>query len=504
MPTAGRKGAATGSRSASSSPTLLVVDDEEGIRHILRDVAELAGFKVVTHASGREALEFLRGQHADLAAVDLHMPDLGGIDVLRAIREVDSECQVILMTGQATIESAVEAVKLGAVDYLTKPLDFKRLRELLGTVRDNALQRQRLHEAEQQAAENAEFCDMIGRGPAMLELFGLIQRLAPHIRTALILGETGTGKELVARAFYRTGPRRDKRFVVINASAIVPQLFESELFGHVRGAFTGATENKSGLFEYAHGGTIFLDEIGELPLAVQAKLLRVLESGEVQRVGTMEPRRVDVNVLAATNRDLVAEVEAGRFRADLLYRLNVVEIHVPALRDRREDIPYLTAAFVRQTASRLNKRIVGLTPGADRKLMTARWDGNVRELRNVIERACILAEGELITERELTAGRPQTTLQPQAQPALPVPLGPSREAEERLAGPDHPTRSGSGEPSDAALAALEKDHILRVMESVGGNKMSAARILGIGRRALYRRLERYGIGTIERRSRSDD
>jgi two-component system response regulator HydG len=325
---------------------------------------------------------------------------------------------------------------------------------------------------------------MIGRGPAMQELFGLIQRLSPHIRTALITGETGTGKELVARAFHRIGPRRDRRFVVINSSAVVPTLFESELFGHARGAFTGASDNKAGLFEYAHGGTLFLDEIGELPLTVQAKLLRVLESGEVQRVGTMEPRRVDVHVLAATNRDLHGEVDAGRFRADLLYRLNVVEVHVPPLRDRREDIPYLTAAFVRQAATRLGKRLTGLTPSAERTLMTARWDGNVRELRNIVERAGILTDGELITERELGPGK---------QPPRPA---------EGLPEADQAVEQSAGNGGD--LAMLEKDHILRVMESVGGNKMSAARILGIGRRALYRRLERYGIGTIERRQRDKD
>jgi DNA-binding NtrC family response regulator len=465
---------------APTSPTLLVVDDERSIRDVMKDVAERAGYQVVTCAGGREALEHLRDHHANVAAVDLQMPDVGGLDVLRAIRDTDPDCQVILMTGNATIESAVEAVKLGAVDYLTKPINFQRFRELLSSVRDSISRRQRLLEAEQQAAKNTEFCGMIGRGSAMLELFGFIQRLAPHIRTALITGETGTGKELVARALHRTGPRHDKRFVVINSSAIVPALFESELFGHVRGAFTGASDNKSGLFEYAHGGTLFLDEIGELPLTVQAKLLRVLESGEVQRVGSLEPKRVDVHVLAATNRNLATETEAGRFRSDLLYRLNVVEVHVPSLRDRREDIPYLTAAFVQQSAQRLNKRLAGLTPSAERALMAARWDGNVRELRNVIERACILADSELITERELFRHRPP----PAAPPA-------------RLAPP--PADDGDG-----PLSELERDHIVRVMESVGGNKMSAARILGIGRRALYRRLERYGIGTIERRQKSKD
>jgi len=467
-------------------PTFLVVDDERVILDVMKEIAEKVGFQVVTCAGGRQALEHLQSHHADVAAVDLRMPDVGGMDVLRAIRDRDPDCQVVLMTGQATIESAVEAVKLGAVDYLTKPLDFRRVKQLLTNVRDNIGRRQRLLEAEQQAAQNAEFCGMIGRGPAMLELFGLVQRLAPHVRTALITGETGTGKELVARALFQTGPRRDKRFVVINSSAIVSSLFESELFGHTRGAFTGASDNKPGLFEYAHGGTIFLDEIGELPLPVQAKLLRVLETGEVQRVGTMEPRRVDVHVLAATNRDLAAEVAAGNFRADLLYRLNVVEVTVPALRDRREDIPYLVAAFVRESATRLGKRLTGLTPSAERSLLSAAWPGNVRELRNVIERACILSDGEFITERELSQSKPSSA------PAQPAP-DPSRVAAAKK--PDAPDAAGA----EGSLSVLEREHILRVMESVKGNKVSAAKILGLDRRALYRRLERYGIGTIERR-----
>jgi DNA-binding NtrC family response regulator len=468
--------------SGAHQPTFLVVDDERVILDVMREIAEKVGYRVLTCAGGREALAHLQSHHADIAAVDLRMPDVGGMDVLRAIRERDPDCQVLLMTGQATIETAVEAVKLGAVDYLTKPIDFQRFKQLLVTVRDNITRRQRLLEAEQEAAKDAEFSGMIGRGPKMLELFNLIQRLAPHVRTVLITGETGTGKELVARALYQTGPRRDKRFVVINSSAIVSSLFESELFGHTRGAFTGATENKPGLFEYAHGGTIFLDEIGELPLTVQAKLLRVLETGDVQRIGTMEPKRVDVHVLAATNRDLGEEVAAGRFRADLLYRLNVVEVAVPALRERREDIPYLVAAFVRDGAQRLGKRLAGLTPSAERTLMSASWPGNVRELRNVIERACILADGEFLTERELIPNKAAGASAPPSPAPAPV----------------------ATHESEGSLSVLEKEHIIRVMESVNGNKVSAARILGLDRRALYRRLERYGIGTIERRGKSKD
>ena len=295
--------------------------------------------------------------------VDLRMPDVGGLDVLRAIREIDPRCQAVLMTGYASVETAVEAIKLGATDYLSKPLDFARLEQLLAGVRDDLERRRNLLSIESDVARRLEFCGMIGRGPAMQELFGMIRRLAPHVRTALVTGETGTGKELVARALHSLGPRRDRRFVTVNCSAVVETLFESELFGHVRGAFTGATENKQGLFELADDGTLFLDEIGELPLAVQAKLLRVLELGEVHRVGSLEPRKVNVHVIAATNRDLRAEVAAGRFRSDLYYRLNIVEVKLPPLRDRREDIPYLTAAFVRETSERLQKPLAGLTPG---------------------------------------------------------------------------------------------------------------------------------------------
>jgi len=330
-------------------------------------------------------------------------------------------------------------------------------------------------------ARRLEFAGMIGRGPVMQELFGMIRRLAPHVRTALITGETGTGKELVARALHRTGPRKDRKFVTVNCSAVVETLFESELFGHMRGAFTGATENKPGLFELADNGTLFLDEIGELPLTVQAKLLRVLELGEVHRVGSLEPRKVNVHVVAATNRDLRAEVEAGRFRSDLFYRLNIVEVKLPPLRDRREDIPYLTAAFVRETAERLQKPLAGLTPGAERLLGTARWDGNVRELRNVLERACILADGDFITEKELAISMP-----PVAYSGVRV--------------INHTASPAEGRPDEDLLVNVEREHIQRALLRARGNKKAAARMLGLSRRALYRRLERLDLGdTINRR-----
>ncbi|HYT65713.1 MAG TPA: sigma-54 dependent transcriptional regulator [Vicinamibacterales bacterium] len=462
-------------------PLLVVVDDEQGILDVVGRFAQRAGYEAVTFSSGREAIAQLHTRRADLVLVDLRMPDVGGLDVLRAIRDLDPRCQAVLMTGYASVETAVEAIKLGATDYLSKPLDFVRLEQLLASVRDDIERRRNLLSIESDVARRLEFAGMIGRGPIMQELFGMIRRLAPHVRTALITGETGTGKELVARALHRTGPRKDKRFVTVNCSAVVETLFESELFGHVRGAFTGASDNKPGLFELADNGTLFLDEIGELPLSVQAKLLRVLELGEVHRVGSLDPRCVNVHVIAATNRDLRAEVAAGRFRSDLFYRLNIVEVKLPPLRDRREDIPYLTAAFVRDTAERLQKPLVGLTPGAERLLGAAAWDGNVRELRNVIERACILADGDFITEKELAVSMP-----PVAYTAVRVVTSSAPKSE--------------APPMDDLLVNVEREHIQRALLRAHGNKKAAARMLGLSRRALYRRLERLDLGdTIVRR-----
>ena len=465
-------------------PLLLVIDDEQGILDVVGRFARRAGFDVVACSGGHQALAQLRTRHADVAMVDLRMPDIGGLDVIRGIREIDPRCQTVLMTGYSTVDTAVEAIKLGAMDYLSKPLDFARLEQLLISIREDLERRRSILEIEGDVAKRLEFCGMIGRGPLMQELFGMIRRLAPHVRTALVTGETGTGKELVARALHQVGPRRDRRFVTVNCSAVVETLFESELFGHMRGAFTGATDNKPGLFELADGGTLFLDEIGELPPSSQAKLLRVLELGEVHRVGSLEARRVDVHVVAATNRDLRTEVTAGRFRSDLYYRLNVVEVKLPPLRDRREDIPYLTAGFVRQTSERLQKPVSGLTPGAERLLASGQWEGNVRELRNVIERACILVDGDCISERELSVSMPESlTAHPIAPP-------------DRSVRPVHAAVAGDKD----LLVTVERDHIQRALVRAGGNKKAAAKMLGLSRRALYRRLERLDLsGTITRR-----
>ena len=451
-------------------PLLLVVDDEPPVLSLIRRVAEKEGFEVITCTDGRQAIAIAQSRRPDLVMVDLRMPDVAGLEIVRALREADAKAMVVLMTGFGSIDSAVEAVKLGAADYLTKPFDLQRLKDTFGTVREEAERRAHLMAVDREMAARLEFAGMIGRSPAMQEVFDLIRRLAPHVRTALIAGETGTGKELVARALHNCGPRKARRFVTVNCSAVVETLFESELFGHVRGAFTGATDSKAGLFEAADGGTIFLDEIGELPLSLQAKLLRVLETGEMQRVGSLQPIKTDVRIVCATNRDLAVEMEAGHFRSDLLYRLNVVQITLPPLRSRREDIPYLTAAFVRQFSDRFRKSITGVALPAERLLSEAPWPGNVRQLRNVIERACMLTEGPVISEREIHASiRPAVIIAPPA-----------------------PDREVPGEPAHA-LSLLERQHIMKVIAQTGGNKARAARQLGLSRRALYRRLERHGL-----------
>jgi two-component system, NtrC family, response regulator AtoC len=459
----------------ASKPLLLVVDDEMAVLSVIRRVGEAEGFEVLTCTDGRQALQIAEARRPDLVMVDLRMPEVGGLEIVRALRDADAKAMIVLMTGHGSIDSAVEAVKLGAADYLTKPFDLQRLKDTFTTVREETERRARMLAVDREVAKRVEFAGMIGRSAAMQEVFDLIRRLAPHVRAALISGETGTGKELVARALHQCGPRRARRFVAVNCSAVVETLFESELFGHMRGAFTGATDAKAGLFETADGGTLFLDEIGELPLSLQAKLLRVLETGEVQRVGSLQPTKTDVRVVCATNRDLSAEVGAGRFRSDLLYRLNVVQITLPALRERREDIPYLTATFIREFSDRFSKPISGVALPAERLLVDASWPGNIRQLRNVLERACMLTEGPVLTEQDVSA-----SLRPTA-------AGGATAAAARPADPASDADSGR------ALSSLERQHIMKVIAETGGNKARAARQLGLSRRALYRRLERHGL-----------
>jgi two-component system, NtrC family, response regulator HydG len=458
---------------ADIAPRLLVVDDESSIFPLVERFADAAGFATICRQSAPDALASLAELRPDVALVDLRMPGLTGLDVLRAIRVAQPDCQVILMTGAATIDTAVEAVKAGALDYLSKPLDFERLRGLLVEVRAGITRREQLLQVDSEAARQIQFHGMTGRTPAMQALFDSIRRLAPHARSVLVTGETGTGKELVAQALHRSGPRRHKRLLTVNCSAVVEGLFESELFGHVRGAFTGATDHKVGLFEHAHESTLFLDEAGELPLALQAKLLRAIEYGEVQRVGSLESRHVDVNVIAATNRDLRREIPS-RFRADLFYRLSIIELHLVPLRERREDIPYLTAVFLRECATRLNRLITGLSPSAERRLLEAPWPGNIRELRNVIERACILTDNRILSEHDL--GRAMTMV-PTTDPA---------------------SRNGAIAPShqatDLARAGrLDRTQLEDALRQARGNKAEAARRLGLSRQSIYRWIDRLNV-----------
>jgi DNA-binding NtrC family response regulator len=450
--------------SSQPRPLLLLVDDDAQIRQLLGEVGAREGFDVLEAADGAAAIEMLQRRHMDLVLLDLHMPRVNGLEVLRAARRAGSSSQVALMSGAAAVEDAVGAIKLGASEYFSKPLDMPRVRALLAAMRQQFRDRSSVLDADATLASRLEVCGMIGRSPAMRELFGVIHRLAPHARTVLITGETGTGKELVARALHELGPRKQRKLITVNCSAVVETLFESELFGHVRGAFTGATTDKTGVFEAAHGGTVFLDEAGELPLGAQAKLLRALENGEVQRVGSVDLRKVDVRVIAATNRRLDGEIAAGRFRADLYYRLNVVEIAVPPLRERPEDIPYLTAAFVKKFAKEFSKPITGLTEAAEERLAQWQWPGNVRELRNVIERACLLCEGHLLTEGDLARSLNERPSLAAAAVADDEPAGPPPSAEE----------------------------VRQALDSTGGNKSLAARRLGISRRALYRLIDKYG------------
>lgn len=452
------------------TPIAFAVDDDRAVLSLVGRFLQGAGFETQLFSSGQQALAAVAEQAPDVALVDLQMPEMGGLDVLRAVRAAHPECQVVLMTGHSSVDTAMEAVKLGALDYLSKPVDFDRLRQLLIGVREEMQRRTALLLVEGETARQLELCGMIGRSGVMQELFNLVRRIAPHARAALVTGETGSGKEGIARAIHQLGPRRNKKLLTINCSAVVETLFESELFGHVRGAFTGATDHKAGLFEVADGGTLFLDEIGELPLAVQAKLLRVIETGEVQRVGSLQPRKVDVRTVAATNRELEREAAGGRFRADLYYRLNVVELRVPSLRERPGDIPYLTAAFVKEFSARFGKPIERVSAAAERVLMAREWLGNVRELRNVLERACMLAEGAVLTERDLSA--PVTGHPPKD---LTSPAGP-------------PARTLSQNVSD-----VERAQLVRTLAETAGNKNEAALRLGISRRTLYRRLVEYGL-----------
>lgn len=436
---------------------LLVVDDDSDFRRSVVQRFRNQNFHIVEASDGNEALTLIQRRDFDVAVVDMMMPEMSGLELLEKMRALHAECEVIILTGQATVETAVAAMKLGAYDYLTKPFPLKELERLV----QKACERRRL------AKENCRLrtllerteshTEMVGESAVMQEVFRLIERAGPSDKAILIQGESGTGKELVARALHRCSARHDQPMVVINCAALPETLLESELFGHERGAFTGALNTKPGLFEVADGGTLFIDEIGEMPGSLQAKLLRVLEDGTLRRIGSIKERRVNVRLLAATNRDMAKEVAASRFREDLFYRINVLSLKLPPLRERVGDIPLLIAHFLGKDWK--------IEPEAMAVLERYHWPGNIRQLSNALERAKIMADDQTIRLGDL----PHDLVEERKSLAQAI---------------DSPTDD---------LASIERTKVVEVLGRVHGNKTRAARALGIDRRKLYRLVDKYKV-----------
>ena len=440
---------------------MAIVRDAESLE-VIQATLEAQGIQVQTAGDAEGGWDLVRRSHAGAILVEAEVAN--GSSLLERIADWDPGAQVLLLTDRYTAESAVEGIQHGACDCLSKPLSAETLGRRVGDILQEARLRRETLELDERLLESLRFHGMVGRSPQMLETFARIKRVAPHYRIALIGGATGTGKELVAHALHELSPVAARRFAVCNCSAIVETLFESELFGHVKGAFTGATQDRTGLFEYAQGGTVFLDEIADMPLTTQSKLLRVVQNQELQRVGSPEVRKVDVRVIAATNRDMRALVAANLFREDLFYRLTMVELKLPPLAERKEDLPLLERHFVEKFAASYGKRIGGISQRAQAVLSRHRWPGNVRELENVLGHACMMADADFIDVRDL---------------------------------PDylHDAMRGTAanEPDLMPLAHLERRYTQHVLERVGGNKLHAAQVLGISRATLYRIL-RDGAG----------
>jgi DNA-binding NtrC family response regulator len=446
-------------------PKLLAIDDQPQSIKLIKEALLNSGLEVITSSRVDEALEIIKGTRPRIVLLDLMMPGVRGATMLASILAIDPGTEVILMTAQYSAEAAVEAIENGACDYLSKPLDVVHLRSRIAQLLSEAEERRRTYRLDHELIQACQFEGIVGRSPVMLDVFARIRRVAPHFGTALVTGTTGTGKELVARALHRLSPGASHPFVVSNCSAIVESLLESELFGHVKGAFTGATQDKLGAFEYANHGTVFLDEIGELPLTAQSKLLRFLQNHEIQRVGSPVLRTVDVRVIAATNRNLRAMVKDGSFREDLYYRLAMVEIKLPGLAERREDLPLLERYFLEKFAAEYKKPVSGMTRRAQTRMAMYSWPGNVRELENVIGNACMMVDGIVIDVRD-----------------LPEPI---RLQSRELSVPDETMIS---------LEELQKRHTMKVLERVGGNKSQAAEILGISRATIYQLLAQTRTG----------
>jgi len=457
---------ATGTEPALSlqrpaAATVLIVDDEDTTRNLCREVVADAGLRTRTASTTEQALDILDQYPVDLLITDLRVPQLGGLELLKRVRETYAQCAVIVLTQYGTIESAVEATRLGAADYVTKPFHVPELRGKIDRVvrsleidQENRLLREQLR-------TRPGFGGIIGVSPKMQRVYRLIEKVSQHNYPVLILGESGTGKELVARSIHFSGSRQNRPFVPVDCSALVPTLIESELFGYVKGAFTGAMHSKTGLMESAGSGTLFLDEIGEMPVDLQAKLLRALQEREIKPVGGTDRIAIATRVIAATNRDLEAAVRQGQFRQDLFFRLNVVQIKLPSLRERKSDIPLLVNSFL-EKFSDANGRARTISDDAMARLIAYDWPGNVRELENAIERAVALGSGPILHVADLPSNL-------------------------------HCSASGRSPQIDELLPLeeLERRAILRALQESGGDKLAAARLLGIGKTTLYRKLKQY-------------
>ncbi|OAG28058.1 sigma-54-dependent transcriptional regulator [Thermodesulfatator autotrophicus] len=450
-----------------SKPTILIVDDDKSLQEFLELFLAKEGYQVAVAGDGEEALSYLSKNQADLVLADIRMPRLDGISFLKALREKAFEIPVIMITAYASLDTAVIAKQEGAFDYVPKPFKLDQLRDLI----KRALAKERVS----LEATNSEtsFMGIIGQSPAMKRVFGLLPRIANAPSNVLITGESGTGKELIARAIHKLSPRRDRPFVVVNCGGIPPNLLESELFGYKAGAFTGASRDKEGLFVKAHKGTIFLDEIGELPLDMQVKLLRVVQEKAVMPLGSTKEVKIDVRIISATNRNLEKEVLEGNFREDLFYRLNVISLELPPLRERKEDIPLLVDYFLKKYAQKMGKKIEGISEFALKALMEYDFPGNVRELENIIERSVALESGPLILPENLILSRKKKGTQDNKGLKIELP-------EEGL-------------DLEDLLAQIEVSLLKQALSRTGGNKTEAAKLLGLNFRSFRYRLAKYGL-----------
>ncbi|HPW63754.1 MAG TPA: sigma-54 dependent transcriptional regulator [Cyclobacteriaceae bacterium] len=443
----------------NSNRSILLIDDEENLRSLMARIIELEGFKVLQSKDAKHGLKLLDQEDVNVVITDVRLPDANGVELTRRIKEKYPAIEIIVLTAFGTIEDGVTAIKNGAFDYLTKGDDQQKLLPLLNKALEKAVLQQKVRHLEDKLSKQYGFEQVIGKSKSILQVIDLANKVAATENTVLLSGETGTGKEVFANAIHYESKRKAKPFVAFNCSAIAKDLLESELFGHATGAFTGASKDKRGLLEEAQGGTLFLDEIGELNPELQAKLLRTLESGEYYRVGDSKIRKADVRFIAATNRDLKREIESGHFRSDLFYRLSVFEIRLPALRERKEDIPILTNHFIQRASAKNNKRIEGYDDRFITLLEQHHWKGNIRELKNVIERCIILSD--------------ETTLKANL---LPYDFNLSETTEDSL-----------------TLANSEKQHIQKVLSLTQGNKTKAAKLLDIGLTTLYQKIKDYNL-----------